>query len=258
MDRELLFAQKLEEIKSIAREQGNCISEEQVRESFAEWNLGEDQFGLVKEYLQNNKIGIGEPVNLDDYLTDDEISYLDNYLTELKQIETVSEGEREAITLSAMAGDTQAQQRFMNLLLTEVIEIAKLYSGQGVLLEDLIGEGNVAIAAGVTMLGCLENAKEAQGMIAKMIMDAMEDYISGDVEESKTDKKIVERVNKVAEAAKELAEDLHRKVSVEELSQESGLTQKVILEALRISGNKIEDIDVMEDSINSGIEAKDE
>ena len=63
----------------------------------------EEQLALVEEYLKNHKIGIGEPVNADDYLTKEEIRYLDIYLDELKRMEDVSEGEKEAISLSAMA-----------------------------------------------------------------------------------------------------------------------------------------------------------
>ena len=34
MNKELLFAQTLEKVKEIARAQGNCISEEDVKEEF--------------------------------------------------------------------------------------------------------------------------------------------------------------------------------------------------------------------------------
>ena len=240
MDREVLFAKTLEEVKKLAKEQGNCISKEQIEESFAGMELAKEQLALVIDYLKKQKIGIGEPVNPDDYLTEEEVNYLDAYLEELKRIEEVSEGEREAITLSAMAGDAQAQARLAELYLPEVVEIAKLYSGQGVYLEDLIGEGNVAVAAGVTMLGCLEHAGEAQGMLGKMIMDAMETYISDVMDQSRKDKKVLDKVNKVADLAKELAESLQRKVTVDELAEETNLSRDAILEAIRMSGDNIE------------------
>ena len=145
--------------------------------------------------------------------------------------------------MSAMAGDTGAQARLTEGYLKDVADIAKLYAGQGVYLEDLIGEGNVALAVGVTMLGCAENAKEAQGMLMKMVMDAMEDYIAENAAAEKVDQKIVNKVNKVSEKARELSEELRRKVTVEELSQESGLSVNQIREAMRLSGNKIEEIE---------------
>ena len=110
-----------------------------------------------------------------------------------------------------MAGETDAQQRLIELHLADVAEIAKLYAGQGVLLEDLVGEGNLALSFGVTMLGSLEKPDEVEGMLGKMIMDAMEEYIAEHAENSKIDKRVEDKVNKVADKARELAEELHRK-----------------------------------------------
>ena len=83
-------------------------------------------------------------------------------------------------------------------------------------------------------------------MLAKMIMDAMEDFIRESTETGITDRKVAEKVNKVADKARELAEELHRKVTPEELAEESGLSLKAILEACRMSGFKIEDIEYVE------------
>ena len=243
MNQEVLFGKTLEQVKKTAKEQGNCISKEQVQEAFAPLGLGEEQMEMVYEYLHQHKIGIGEPVDLEEYLADEEKDYLDTYLNELRALPEVSSGERDAITLSAMAGDPDAQKRLTEVYLPEVAQIAKLYTGQGVYLEDLIGEGNVALSMGVTMLGALEHASEAQGMLGRMIMDAMEEYIAENVEETNKDKKIADKVNKVADAARELSEELHRKVTIEEVMEESGISRKAIEDAIRMSGGKIEELE---------------
>ncbi|MBQ6806727.1 MAG: hypothetical protein IJO97_04780 [Lachnospiraceae bacterium] len=243
MNKEILFAQTLEKVKKVAKEQGNVIAKEQVEEAFLELDLTEEQLAMVFDYLHKHKIGIGEPVNLDDYLSEEEVDYLEEYLQQLKELPEFSEGEKEAITLSAMAGDLNAQNQLIQIFLPQVVEIAKLYAGQGVFLEDLIGEGNVAVTMGVSMLGAMEHVAEAQGMLGKMIMDAMEDYISENVEEVKKDRKIADKVNKVAEKANELAEDLHRKVTVEELIEETGMSRKAVMDAIRITAGKIESLE---------------
>ena len=243
MDREVQFAKTLEEVRLKAKEQGGCISEAEVEEAFATLSLTPEQMDMVYQYLRQKKIGIGEPVDYEAYLQDEERDYLSSYLESLQDYSAISEGEREAVTLSAMAGDTDAADRLTRIYLPEVAQIAKLYAGQGVYLEDLIGEGNVALALGVTMLGALEHASEAQGMLAKLIMDAMEEYIAANAEESKKDQKIADKVNKVADAANALYAELRRKVTVEELMAESGLSRKAIEDAIRISGDKIEAVD---------------
>ncbi|HKM35244.1 MAG TPA: RNA polymerase sigma factor region1.1 domain-containing protein [Lachnospiraceae bacterium] len=243
MERELLFADKLQEIRKIAKKQGNLVTKEQVEESFVDFSLDQDQLSMVYDYLQKHHIGVGEPVDTEEYLSEEERNFLQTYLDEIAAIEPVSNGEKEAITLSAMSGDVSAQQRLTTLYLSQTVDIAKLYVGQGVILEDLIGEGNVAVAIGVKMLGALKNAREAEGMLGKMIMDAMEEYISQNTEDSKKDKHITDQINKVAIAAGKLAEEYGRKVTPEELVAESNLSLKVIQDAIRISGGKIEDLE---------------
>ncbi|MBQ6695327.1 MAG: hypothetical protein IJN16_01335 [Lachnospiraceae bacterium] len=243
MNKELLFAQTLEKVRAIAKEQGNCISEEQVKQEFEALELNNEQLQLVFDYLVKHKVGINQPVNMDDYLTEEERDYLQDYLDELAALPQVSPGEKEAITLSAMAGDLDAQNCLTEIYLPDVVEIAKIYTGQGVLLEDLIGEGNVAVAVGCGMLGCLENAEEAQGMLVKMIMDAMEEYIAENASSEKADQKVVDKVNKVMEAAKELAEDFRRKVTIAELAAETKMSEATIREAMKFTGNNIEYIE---------------
>lgn len=240
MDRELLFAKALETVRRTAKEQGNSISAEQLKDAFSELALEEGQLALVKDYLKKRHIGIGQPPDPESLLTGEEAGYLEQYMEGLQLLKKVSDGEKEAIILSAMAGDRTAQERLMKFYLPDVAEIAKLYTGQGVFLEDLIGEGNLAVAAGVTMLGCLEHAAEAEGMLGKMIMDAMENLISENMEQQQKDRKVLSRVNEVADRARELGEELQRKVTVKELSAETGLSEEEILEAVRMSGDNIE------------------
>lgn len=206
-NKERLFAQKLNEVKELAKEQGNCISEEQVKVAFQELDFQEEQLQMVYDYLIKHKIGINEPVDLDDYLSDEEINYLKLYEDELAQLEEVTDGQKEAITLSAMAGEIDAQKKLIEIYLPQVIEISKIYSGQGVFLEDLVGEGNLALATGVTMLGCLEHAKEAEGMLIKMVMDAMEELIQSDLEEQDIEKKAIDKAKADAKKAKEKEEE---------------------------------------------------
>ena len=236
MNKEVLFAQTLEQVRKTAKEQGNCISEEQVKEAFAELDLSNEQLQMVFDYLLKHKIGIGQPMDPDEFLTEEEKDYLQEYLDEVAALPTYSDGEKLAFSIAAMAGETDAQQRLIELHLADVAEIAKLYAGQGVLLEDLVGEGNLALSFGVTMLGSLEKPDEVEGMLGKMIMDAMEEYIAEHAENSKIDKRVEDKVNKVADKARELAEELHRKVTTEELMEETGITAKPVkLLAVRFS-----------------------
>lgn len=245
---ELEFARILERVRRMAREQGNCIGQEQVRQEFAPLALGDAQLDMVFDYLKKHNIRIGEQGDPDAFLTDEERDYLQDYLDELEGLPVYSQGEIQAYAILALAGDKIGQEKLTESCLRNVAEIAKLYAGQGVLLEDLIGEGNVALASGIEMLGSMrdsgavEGPAQVQGTLAGLVMDAMERYIEECAENVRTDKRAADKVNQVADKARELAEQLRRKVTPEELAQESGMPLKTIEDAMRMSGFKIEDI----------------
>ena len=245
MKEQFEFAKALEKICALAGQQGGMIRKEQVEETLrdAGISLGDTQLGLVYDYLKTKKIGIGEPADPFEYLTKQEVDYLEAYLEETRALADVSEGEKEAIALSAMAKDPDAKRRLIEIFLPQVAEIAKLYAGQGVYLDDLIGEGNVALTMAVEMLDCAENARAAFGNIASMIMEAMETYIADNASEKKTGDRLAQEANDVLEKAKELAEELGRKVTVAELTEESGMTQEKIRKAIRITADNIDYLD---------------
>lgn len=272
ISREAAFAEGLQRIRRIAREQGNCISEEQVKEEFADLEFNDTQLQMVYDYLEKHKIGMGEPADPDAGLTEEERDYLEDYLDGLESLPVLGDGEKRAYTISAMAGDRPAAQRLTESYLKDVVGIAKLYAGQGILLEDLIGEGNMALATGVERLaaGCGVSSGErdgaegkagtgrpadtgvpdqVEGMLVRCIMDAMESLIEENAVQEKEDRKVAAKVNKVADRARELAEELHRKVTPEELVQETGMSLKSIQDAMRMSGFRIEDIEYAEDGI---------
>lgn len=246
---ELIFAKRLEQLKDTARLQKNVLTEEQVKETFEDMNLVKEQLELIYDYLRKNHIGIGEEIPEEEVLSKEDVNFLQMYLEELEELEEVTDGEKRAIFMSAMAEDDTAQDKLVELFLKQVVDIAKLYAGQGAFIEDLIGEGNVAVTNGSRMVGCLESPDEIDGFIGKMIMDAMEAYIEENAGEKEVSEKALNQVNRIADAAKQLAEELHRKVTVSELANELNVEEDEVLEAVRISANHIEEI---EDGMTDG------
>lgn len=237
---QLAFAKKLEQLKETARLQENMLTKEQVQEAFEDMKLDEQQFALIYEYMEKNHIGIDKPGEQDDNLTGEDISYLEMYLEELRDLPTVTDGEKRAVMMSAMAQDMSACNKLVEIFLPEVVEIAKLYAGQGALVEDLIGEGNVALAQAVTMLECVESIDEVEGFIGKMIMDAMQDFIGEDLENRQADESVLEKVNAVYEKSKEMAEEILRKVTVAEVAKELEISEDEVREAIRLSANNMD------------------
>lgn len=240
---EATFTKLLMELKETAAVQGNVLTTEQVEEPFEACNLNEEQMSLVYEYLKGAKIGVDEPVDLDAMIEGEDRRYLDMYLEELAKLPPVSDGKKEALLLSAMSGDMSVCNELIEAFLPQVVDIAKIYTGQGVLLEDLIGEGNVALTVLMDMLGSQDSAKSAEEMIVQMVMQAMESLIYENQNENESAGEWAEKANLVMEKANALADELLRKVSMEEVSKETGMSVEEIAEVLQVTGYKIEVID---------------
>lgn len=241
------FIKNIKEIVEIALDQDNVIFTEQLEAILPEIKEDESKKALLADYLKEKKIGIDSKLDIEEFISEEEKNYLDFYLDELAELKKLSKGEREVYTKEAMSGNEDAINLLVNDYLPEVIDLAKLYVGQGVLLEDLIGEGNIALLTAVSLLGSLESHEEAEGFIGKQIMDAMQDLIAANMDEMSEQEKIVNKVNKVSFSAEELSKLLGRKVTIEELSQESGISTTQIKKALKLTGNKIESIEIPEE-----------
>lgn len=241
-NKEQEFAKTLSDLTKHARRQGGTVTEDEIRDAFESLELSDNQYNLIYEYLKAHNIGIGEAIDSSEYLTEEENGYLSEYLEELAMLEPVSDGEKEAIIISAMAGEADAQNRLVEISLSMVTDVAKLYAEQGVMLEDLIGEGNIALMKAAHDLSGLEDHKECDAYLAQMVMDAMENLIEDDAAEAARAQKAVKLVQEVADKAKELADELRRSCTVEELAEETGWDTSKILEAIKACGNQIEDI----------------
>ena len=242
-NKEKEFAETLKYVTRLARENKNVISKEQVDDAFSELDLDEKQLQMVYEYLNQHNIGIDEAIDTSDNLTTEENNYLQDYLESLEGLDRLSDGEKEAAAMAAIAGDKNAQDKLIENYLPLVVDVARMYAEQGVFLEDLIGEGNVALTKGVTMLDAVGEPSEVESFLYKLMLDAMEKIIEENLAEDTGMQKVLNLVNEVNDKAKELSEDLRRKVTVEELMEETGWDEEKIRDAIKFSGDNIEDID---------------
>ncbi len=241
-EKQVLFLKRLKETAGKAAENGNKITEEELKEAFADLELDEKQMTQVRDFLKSKGVGIGEPLPLEEVISEEEMNHLKEYEEMIDSIEIPSDNVMDAIKLSAMAGERDAQQRLAEYSLRKVVDIARLYAGQEVFMEDLIGAGNEALLIAVTQLAPLEKPDEVDGYLGRRIMDAMEDLIAMNLDEKAAEKAVEERVNLVADRARELAQELGRKVSVHEVAAEYEMDPEDVREAVRLSGNAIGDI----------------
>ena len=267
MDKEVLFGKTLEELRRKAALQGGFIDKNDILDMLKPLELDEVKTDMVFDYLKGRGIrweiefasaGIasseiqgGDGVSVSDTeavlsefaLDETDTDYLKMYLDELEELVPLSEGEKKAFTISAMAGDKNAQNRLVEAYLKDIAQMARIYTGQGVLLEDLIGEGNAALVRGTGILDSQEKPEDCEGFLMKLAMDSMEELIQENSVEDSTADKALEKTNRVYDKAMELAESLERKVTAKEVAEFAGISEKAVREAMEISGYKIECIE---------------
>ncbi|MCR5210453.1 MAG: hypothetical protein K6C99_09615 [Lachnospiraceae bacterium] len=229
------FIEKISELKDTAILQGGQISEAQIEETFPD--LTQDQKNLLLDYFKQNNIGIGEPLKDEEYLDADEGKIIKMYLDELEELEEVDDSLKRVLVIGALNGDNEAKERLTNSYLKAVVDVAKLYTGQGVEVGDLIGEGNVALANAMSLLQSIEKPEDCDEMVMRTVMNAMEEMINAENAEVDVNRKVLKLVMEIIGKAKELSEELRRKCTVEELAEEGGFSPEDIMEAVRVSAN---------------------
>ena len=208
--KQVLFLKMLREVTQRAQQNGNCITEAELEEAFSDLELDDAQKQQVREYLNKNGIGIGEALPIEEVLSEEEMNHLHEYEEMIRAIRLPSDNIMDAIKLSAMAGEVSSQKQLVEYSLGKVVDIARLYAGQGVFMEDLIGAGNEALLVASAQLAPLEKPDEVDGYLGRRIMDAMEDLIAQNLDEKAAEKAVEERVNLVADRAAELAKELKK------------------------------------------------
>ncbi len=241
------FAQALEKITALAAAQKNVVSKGQVESLLAETgvSLDQGQTALVYDYLKSKKIGVGRPVDFRDYLTQKEVTWLQGYEEGLRSIEAAGEGELQAVAASFLAQEPDARRRLVELFLLQIPQLAQIYAGQGVFLEDLVGEANVALLTQTQALapGEFDSPEKLLGRLTGSIMESMEGLIDGDAREKRFGKRVAKNANLLQKKAAELYEELGREALARELARETGLSEEEVRETVRLAGNRFKYLD---------------
>lgn len=243
---EQAFRRLMIQVRAQAKRQNDCISREKVRQMLAQMELNTEELMLVCHYLEEEKVTVLEDEAAYEAHVQEKPSakkgssaYLDMYLEDLAELEEVSKEERLLRIAKVLENRDTAKEVLPVLYLREVVDVARLYEGQGVAVEDLIGEGNVAVLTGANILECCETPEEAETFLMKMIMDAMEALIMENSTDEELDLQVLSRVNQLNEKARELAETLEREVTLEELAAELETDIAELRETLKLSGDAI-------------------
>ena len=162
------------------------------------------------------------------------------YLEEIKEIESGDAAENETLLRQFREGNRAVKDRLVEGNLKLVLEIVRDYLGRGVPGGDLVQEANMALLLAV--------GEYEEGIFEDYVRDKVKDALQAAVEdqsrEQEAAEKVLGQVNRLKDVSQEMAKELGREASVEELADRMRLTgdevreiMKLTLDAMSVVGN---------------------
>lgn len=243
MDEQMKFRTALAALSAFAEQKNRCLNKKDVQEFFQDMDFNEEQYQLVYTYLASKRIqveGIELPkVTEEISYTTEEQEFLKQYKLELKNRRKQQKEALPKLFKMAADGEEFAKKQLVEHYMERVLEIANAYVNQGLLLQDLVQEGNLGLVIAVDTLGLLENM-DFEAHIENEIHQAIRAAMDEQAGEKGTGEEITEKLNKLADSITSLTEDLNRQVTPEELSVYLDMPLEEIEDLLRIAGESIE------------------
>ena len=223
------------------------ISEEEVK------SLPEKEAAMAAQMIADNM----------DYSEDD--VYLERYKKELEAIQPVSDITRAYLLINIVEdNDKESLKILSESYLEKIVEWVEPYRCRGVLAADLVQESNLAMMSYIGQKLWLNNYEwkdkikegstndiiEVLGGIDKEVKyqaeESMRMLIDEQMDSNRVSGKVLNKVNYVNDWAIRLKEELGRKPTVKEVAERMGVAEDVVSEALSLSADKIEDINVVD------------
>lgn len=183
------------------------------------------------------KIGLEEPILLDDSEITKDININDPvrmYLKEIGRISLLSPEEELELSEKVAEGDEEAKKKLAESNLRLVVSIAKRYVGRGLLFLDLIQEGNIGLMKAVDKFDSDKGYKfstYATWWIRQAITRALADQ----ARTIRVPVHMVETINKMSRIQRQLTLELNREPSEEELAKKMGISIEKVREVIKIS-----------------------
>lgn len=261
MKEEHRFREMLSSIVEIGKAQFNTLKMDEIKSFFGDMDLNESQYEHIFAYLSAHQIKVegyvsdgnndykivpreeqepeGKEVEEEPNEEAHAISpYLKQYLKEISFIDPLKKQEELELVTQLLQGNHSVKSRLIEGKLFLVAEIAKQYGQYGMLMEDVIGEGNIGLMNGVNRI---QERKEED--LNDFLIFYIKESIEAAREEAQVEKglsgKVVERANYVHEAAKYLKEDTGQAATIKELAEYTKLTEEEIKDVLNMSGDSI-------------------
>ena len=251
-----LFQQKLNEICTIAEENGKQLSQQQIREHFDESDLSTSQLVKILQYLKLKGITIegaeeaasaaaaantssesGSEEELPGTraaLTAEEQAYLSDYMESFSP-EGLDSDDLASLFQAFAKGDTAAEGALTQFYMAQAAQMAAELNCEEIYLADLIQEANLALLAALKETEPQhKNDAWMRGRIRSGILHAIEEQ----TQQKFRDDYLVSKVENLESAVKELTDDDDTtKFTIDELAVILDMNVDEIRDVLRLTGD---------------------
>ena len=163
-------------------------------------------------------------ITIEKSITPRDTPSLDLYLKELTKTKPLTREEEIALAEQIRQGSQEAKDKLVTSNLRFVVTVAKQYQGRGLLLEDLISEGNIGL------LRAAEKFDETKGFkfisyAVWWIRQAIIRAIFKQANNVRLPTSQIEPINKLNKIASDFEQENYRKPNIEELAELSGFSE---------------------------------
>lgn len=243
------FMELLSDIREYQKAQTHEMTREEIREYFDGITLNDAQIEMIYDYLREPEEEMSgqdapegeDALNKEAEKEDDQ--YVKTYLEELSYLKEISLEERlqSFRDLSDLSGakKERAKEVLVSAYLAAVIPIAKEYTGKGMLLSDLIQEGNLGLMTALEQFEAEEivvtdSLEEAEEYVKRSVREAMLSVLNLRRYDKDKESELVAKTALLYEAKKALAEENARSATMEELSEYTKIPVDEIMDIERL------------------------
>jgi len=240
------FREHLSALTDRAKNNNNRLTVQEIRRAMKDIGLDETKLQMVCTYL--NQAGIEV---LDPELEEQGESggahrpSLEVYLEELSAISRPDDKAEKELFDKAAEKDPQACRILTERYLQTVCDLAGEFEGNqehpdGFFeAEDLVQEANIGLVTAVSTIEKEETLAAYRAALLNSVSAYLSDSVRRAEEERNSDDRVLNRMNRLAEAVRDLEEELEHKPSLEELSAYLNLPSEEIKDMLRVGGTEM-------------------
>lgn len=219
------FMETLHLVQEIAKTATEPMDRETALSYFKDMELNSEQQEMVYQFLM---LPEEETAVSDTKTARHSTPHFQMYLDEVEGLKQLADSEEKELYRRLLSGDVSVIEDISHQWLKRVVAIAEEYKGRGVLLDDLVQEGNIGLLLGLNVLSKGQESDSGREQVTVTdvpellrgaVRESMEQYFSEECGEDQENETIIGKVALVHQAQEYLTKEKGEKPSLRELSE---------------------------------------